>query len=564
MEYPRALPFISHEPALRSAPQKRLLLSFWEREVNIWKLTKPFKPTSEPEDPEDEPGADNRKLVAKVLIKGDANITSATLSDDGELLAVSTITDVKVFYLRPRKPEAGEGLKVSKVEVPASFSFGARSIHISPDRKWLCIIRPDSRIYLARIVDSSSSITIHDKLTQLSRINRKIQKHIILGGLGTYDRTVTQAEFSSDSRILAVSDLAGYVDTFVLSGQEDLSLPATTHTDAALLASPSVSDSDIDSDEDSNPSKLQQIFGQHWSRNPSASSLPRLPSTPVLLSFRPSMTPLTLTNGTHAISTRHNPNPIAHDIPAGEDRLLIVTARSEVYEFEVLKGALSPWSRRNPTASFPEEFRQLLDAARGCVWDVSGGRERVWLYGSSWLWMFDLARDIPPTPPIEPQNGQVDDVDTSKKSKKRKRHGKEVASGAGSSVPDRKLGLGISRTMQKVTHEEVDEIEKVPLGGKDKDAMDIDSDSGADSDSDSGQELALRLRREEDGTNEKGKRKHNHWHTFKYRPILGIVKIGDEGGELGPEVAIVERPIWEANLGPRYFGDQEWEQGSLR
>ena len=54
-----------------------------------------------------------------------------------------------------------------------------------------------------------------------------------------------------------------------------------------------------------------------------------------------------------------------------------------------------------------------------------------------------------------------------------------------------------------------------------------------------------------------------HWHTFKYRPILGIVPLGTaaEGGEGGTgrvEVALVERPLWEMELPARYQGDQEW------
>jgi U3 small nucleolar RNA-associated protein 4 len=35
-----------------------------------------------------------------------------------------------------------------------------------------------------------------------------------------------------------------------------------------------------------------------------------------------------------------------------------------------------------------------------------------------------------------------------------------------------------------------------------------------------------------------------------------------EDGDIGPEVVIVERPIWEVDLVPRYSGDEEWEKGS--
>jgi U3 small nucleolar RNA-associated protein 4 len=147
--------------------------------------------------------------------------------------------------------------------------------------------------------------------------------------------------------------------------------------------------------------------------------------------------------------------------------------------------------------------------------------------------------------------------------KKRKRnHGRENTSGAGSTIPDRELGTGISRKMQRIIHEEVDEMEDIPF--HDKDAMHVDSDADEDQNS-----MLERLRRGNEGeVTRKGVEDSSTgrqwWRTFKYRPILGICVIGEQGSSnTGPEVALVERPIWEADLGPRYFGDQEWEKGSL-
>jgi U3 small nucleolar RNA-associated protein 4 len=542
MENQRQLPFLPQDPTVRSAAKERLLMSFWDREIHIWRLNKP-QSTNGVEELDSE---QSRKLVAKVLIKGEANITSAALSADGNFLAAATTTDIKLFQLKSRTVE-DSGLRITKVPVPSSFSSGARHIEFSPDERWLCIIRPDSRIVLARLLASTSSASLHPQLSKLPRIDRQIEKHILLGGLGSYDRTITQVAFSSDSRILAISDLAGYIDTFVLSGQEDLNqAPPAAVDDAASLEDASDSE---DSDLEDGSAQVKLISGQHWTRNPSAFSLPRLPSAVTILSFRPSTVPLTNGTATHVITTRRNPHPIPHDLPTGEDRLLVVTATGDIFEFEVLKGALSPWSRRNPTTNFPEEFRRIRDQARGCIWDVNAVNERVWIYGAGWLWMFDLSQDLP----HKQINGETS-------SKKRKR-GKESASGAGSMIPDKELGTGISRKMQRIIHEEVDETEDVPF--HDKDTADADSDVD-------GESMALeRLRRgdeEEVVTNGDTKNTTGRpwWRTFKYRPILGICAIGEQGeGDIGPEVAIVERPIWEADLGPRYFGDQEWEKGSL-
>jgi U3 small nucleolar RNA-associated protein 4 len=518
-------------------------MGFWDREIHIWRLTKPSKSTAGTGELDFD---QNRKLVAKVLIKGEANITSAALSADGNLLAAATATDVKLFQLKTRKPGEGGGLKVSKISVPRAFSFGARHIHFSPDERWLCIVRPDSRIVLARLLNASTSTTIHPQLSKLPRIDRKIEKRILLGGLGAYDRTITQTAFSSDSRILAVSDLAGYIDTFVLSGHEDLT-QALPHVDDISSDS---SDSEDEEEEDEDM-KVKLILGQCWKRNPSASSLPKLPAPLTVLSFRPSATPLSNGEVSHAITTRHNPNPIPHDLPTGEDRLLATTATGDIFEFEVLKGSLSPWSRRNPTAHFPEDYRKVRDQARGCIWDVNATRERVWIYGAGWLFMFDLSRDFPHKETGEEGN-----------SKKRKR-GKEKASGAGSTIPDDELGTGMSRKMQRVIHEEVDEVDDIPFHDKDM----VDADSEIDEE-DTAMERLPRGNEEEEiiknGKQKTSSTELQSWSTFKYRPILGMCVIGEqEDGDVGPEVALVERPIWEVDLGPRYFGDQEWEKGSL-
>lgn len=544
-ENQRALPFLSQEPILQSAPSRRLMASWWDREVQIWRLDKQSTAvmSEEVEDTE----KSGRKLVAKILLKGEANITSAVLSTDGSLLAVATNTDIKMFSLRPKPMEDREGLRISKVVLPTSIATGARLLRFSPDGKWLSIIRPDSQIILARISSASStSITVYPQIFKPSRLDRRTSRHILLGGLGTYDRTITQIAFSSDGTLLAVSDLAGYIDTFVLVGVEDL-----TQSMPEEDASSENSDLESDSDEEEE-TKPRLVFGQHWTRNPAASLLPKLPSAPVVLSFRPSNEiPTTVTNGVAPHPTRNTPNPVSHDLPDGEDRLLVVTATSDVFEFEVLKGGLTPWSRKNPTSSFPRDFRKTLDQIRGCIWDVKDSRERIWLYSINSLWMFDLSQDFP--------------ADTSlAQGQKRKRGAKEHPSGAGGHVQEDKLNTGISRKMQKRSGEEADgqghEEEIIIHSSPSPSDMDIDPNSDIE-------DISTLEPLPQNSSEIDIKPNNDHpqkwfWKTFKYRPILGIVEIG-EGDEFGPEVALVERPGFETLLPDRYHGDQEWREKEI-
>ena len=83
---------------------------------------------------------------------------------------------------------------------------------------------------------------------KLKRVKREIPNHLRLGGLGSYDRHVTHVSFSPDSRLLAVADLAGYVDTWTLGSDAS---QQNGHANGAAETSEESSDSDSSSDEES-------------------------------------------------------------------------------------------------------------------------------------------------------------------------------------------------------------------------------------------------------------------------------------------------------------------------
>jgi U3 small nucleolar RNA-associated protein 4 len=592
LEYQRMLPCLPQEPAVQSAPKKRLLMSWWDREIYIWRINKTSKSRREASDSdsEAEQHRQHRKLVAKVVVKGEANISSASITSEGSLLAVSTSAEIKIFRLSLQRSINSDTLRVKKLEFDARLSAkGAKLLQFSPDGHWLGIVRRDNRVITARVVDDgTSSFKIHSTLSELARLGREMEKRVLHGGLGAYDRTVTRIAFSSDSRILAVSDLAGFIDTWVLEGHENLA-PTTNNDNVAHDTSlpPSSDRSDSEDEEEKQPIN---VLGQHWIRNPSASLLPRLPSAAVVLCFRPSVTAASeALSGALAIlhPTRKNPYLHSNNLPQGDDRLMVVTASRGVMEFKVMQGALSAWSRRNPTSSFPEEFNRLRDQAMGCMWDIGKSKERLWLYGSSWMWMFDLSRDLHVNAPVQNVltnghvNGNISNIIQPRPNKRQKMNNgskvgaedlKKATSGAGGRVPDYELGTGISRRHQNIFHE----------GGKVRDTITdhrrrpFDMDLG-DSDEQVGRDgidsALKRLRRGEDATLTNGDEQlakrgdvENEtsprcWHTYKYRPILGVVPIGN--GEAGLEIALVERPTWEMDLPPRYYGDQDWEKPGL-
>ena len=537
------------------------------------------------------------------------------MSSNGSLLAVSTISEIKIFHLRASRHPNKEGLKVHKIEAPTCVTAqGSKLVQFSPDMKWLLAIRNDNSIYVHRVVsvpDSISKPRILDKAIVLPRLRRDhATPKSRTGTYGGYSRSIIRAAWSSDSRILVVGDLSGTLDSWVIEGYEDLMLADdnAVQTPKRNLTSDDDDgdDSDDDSDEESNP---VVVFGQHWIRNSHAGGLPRLPSFPLILSFRPARSPLPLAiaNGhTTVHPTRHNPHAHSHDLPKGEDRLLAVTSLHQVYEFHVLEGRLSDWSRRNPPSGFPHNFKVVRDRAMDCIWAIGGERERVWLYGSTWLWMFDLSMDLPIEPrPLEEGSQPNGDSELTRTSQKRKRQlrrqeqGELIkhSSGAGSRMPDEDITLGVGSKVRKTIGAEESGGQWISLETREARTGDQDDENYSSDEASKGMSGLTRLRRasasdfrdsNHDGGDDvmAGEASSNgditvertrqegpcYWHTYKYRPILGIVPLGQEDGgvttnggnvyasEPVVEVALVERPMWDMDLPPRYHGDQEWER----
>ena len=517
-----------------------------------------------------------------MALQGDENITSASITRDGALLAVSTANEVKLFQLTDPKPASGSSLRIRKLELPPTA--GARLVRLAQNGKWLAIITATNDVYLGRLVSSEDAIERPRVLRPLVRLHRlsrdNKQRDSLNRPLGGYNRSISYAEFSDDGVVFATADLAGYVDTWVVEGHEDSTAPEVDINQSLLAPA----EDDESEDEEDIPTERVTFLGQRWIRNPSGHLLPRLDSAPLLLSFQPGLEGSTRLepNGNPAVHpTRHNPHPHSHDLPSTEHNLLLVSAEHQLYHFEVLTGRLSEWSRRNPISTYPSQFRLLDNPTKGCTWDITENRQRVWLYGEKWLFMFDLAHDLP-------LPGSVD-VSTLANSiedkgmpmlKKRKRASikdlpRKTNSGAGGAAPDeetivtklRKFNSGPSDGSPTSTWIDLHNAS----GGAESDENTEDKQQaltsirrsagrgGASSTSQTlvnGDSLSGEKNGEESKEDVDRKRSSEPWwHTFKYRPILGMVSVGEKGQS--HEVVLVERPSWDLDLGPRFVSSHE-------
>lgn len=511
---------------ISSAPKARFIVSWWEREVHIWVLRKPATELLNSAGDNFDINQ-NKKLLKTIVVKGDLNIASATINDQGTLLVVSTATDVKAFRLEHNDPVKPSDVKLTTLDLPEKLTvLGATQILLSPDGHWLCVIQEGTQVLMAHIDAAEGSFTPY--VSKLPRLRRQIPRYIQNGGMGNYERNITQAAFAPDSKMLAVADLAGYTDTWVLRGNGEKQLNGDDK-DASDDAS-SESESDDDSSEEEGDATRN--MEKRWIRNPSAKLLPKLPSAPVVLSF------------SDDVPTTSTGNEDRED-RVKDYNLVAVTSSWNILAFHPLQGSLTSWTRRHPRKALPAPVLDLMDLAKGAFWQGS----RFWVYGVSFLLMLDMAQDLVKQPSeneaatgLEVQHGT-----------KRKRIGPN--SGAGSLITQSNL---VPHRVGKYVGDKWEVVDTSVTSPQDDDSNSDDEMPDAQD----GELTQLRnvyggkAKISDDG--ETNAQRKSWWITYKYRPVLGIVPLNEVDQPL--EVALVERPTWDVEMPERYYVGEEWER----
>lgn len=445
--------------------------------MSIWRITKSI-------------GNQSHRLMTRISLKGEENISQASINSSGSLLAVSTSAELKIFSLLSNEILGRETISVQKLISTKELS--GRLVQFSPDGQWLVVITHSNDVCIldvARVIDDES-VSTFKKLRRVRRTNFTSSS-----SLQGYKSTINRIAFSPDSRALVISDLHGHLDSWIL--QDLLALKPTN----GQSAHDSSSSSSEDSDKDSNTS----VPCAAWKLNPASQKLPKVESPALILSFRNSWA---------------GSQPQTQDLTAYT--LFVLTSQHNLWEFDLKSGSLTDWSRRNPTSSLPEDFRMLKSRAKGSFWGFNG---YWWIYGTNWLFGLDTTVDH-----TGERSKKHPNLISSDHPKKRKRG----ADGAGDKIKRSELpGM--------VAPEGFDENAQVQVTASEE-RMDMDSED------ESGITLVEGIR-EGQIINRGGEGKATWFLTHKYTPIVGIVplKTGDN-----VEVVLIERPIWDLDLPPRF------------
>lgn len=351
---------------------------------------------------------------------------------------------------------------------------------------------------------------------QVSKKEKK-KRRVEDGSLDGYEKTINRVAFSSESNVFAIADLGGWLDTFVF------------------------------------------VDGK-WTSNTQGATLPKLSSALVVLEFRPVISPSAAPP--NLMITENGLEEVVPEKPTTEDRLLAITAKDHhILEFHVLQGRLSDWSRRNPPAEkLPHGFCVQKDRATGVVWEVSAEKERIWVWASSWVWMFDLRQNLPTL-----EGGEAE-VEAAGGKRKREVIGRTPVRFAdkGESGAGDKVLAGQSRgliAMPKKTGKPSTSISDDD--DDDEDMLDLVHDNSSHTDDDED---------DEESTKATGKpswkqagydaRNKPYWKTNRYRNLMAFLPIkgkeiivGRNGGHKTDkvEIVVVERPIWDIEMPPRFY-----------
>lgn len=599
---------ISHIP---QTPQvvgaQRWLVTWADNVVTIWTIKAHVDEGNSFFEPRQQ---DMYKTVGRLILKD--SITSLALSKCGKFLLVITATKSKAFYLKENAMKSSTDLlKIEGVSLPKYLENRTiRIAEISPDSGWLFFVDAENRLRLSRIhwdIGDNSGPHLSSEVLELERKSASSYgpQNWLNGTWGAYSRTVSRVVFSNNSRVIAMSDLSGALEAWMLTRQS-INAPQNEGL-------PVDSDSEMDVSWDlrrmkkSTPPKMLQDNAAIWRAHSLEHRLPQLSAPVSVMSFRPcgvksleAKDGKTQRNGAIASDALHD----EHEHGLLEDTLVVLTSLHELYEFDLVLGKLTDWSKRNPPAHLPEDFKLQRDRAVGCVWQVATNSPKrepcsvIWFYSASWLCMFDISKDcaVKREASLKKIHGQfVNGSSLATKKRKRGTNGDmhettsirnadlssedQQDSGAGSRVHEHELTDAVSLATVHSLKRDTSPVEDsyippsngrqihLPSQEQSKSLRVFHDDEPSGSVSGTLRESGTVHRHTDDipgptdGKNQTNKNRvevqqQQFYLTTRYRNIIGIIPMGQRSNEgLGNgdtdailEVAIVERPLWEADL----------------
>lgn len=174
--------------------KSKIIIMWQDQTVKIWKISSTT----------DEPNSNNHKLIGKLSLADDENITSVSVNEDASLLAVSTLTSVKFFKLNQSSSKKLNVVKIRDSEFDDIIQ-GAKKVELYNNK--LCLmLTPDDELYRFKITD--------EKIELEDEINLPLSSDAS-NSLG-YSNSIKTFTISPNFKAVAISRFNGSIEILSL------------------------------------------------------------------------------------------------------------------------------------------------------------------------------------------------------------------------------------------------------------------------------------------------------------------------------------------------------------
>ncbi|ODQ66378.1 WD40 repeat-like protein [Nadsonia fulvescens var. elongata DSM 6958] len=217
----RKIPITKQKPCVSVTPEPRLLMMWADQTVKIWQIDTYVEENEETDEYK------GKKLVCKITLSSDENITHAELSPNGSYVAISTLSETKVFQLDPT--EDGKALRVTKLEIEDLLDVGARVSKFDNDSEVLFVVTPDNEVIACNVLDAlraaekENDMMADDEETEENNSNL-VELDVPVHSSGKSKvaniNNISLITISKSNKYLAIATQYGWIDIFDISTPE--------------------------------------------------------------------------------------------------------------------------------------------------------------------------------------------------------------------------------------------------------------------------------------------------------------------------------------------------------
>ncbi|ODV95860.1 hypothetical protein PACTADRAFT_49302 [Pachysolen tannophilus NRRL Y-2460] len=220
----RKLPITLQDPNIIVNLSNRYVIMWQDQTIKIWKILSDIQ---------------NKKLVSKLTLADDSNITSVAISANGKFLAVGRLTGIKIFKLTETTDERNQiHLKVNRIESKLLENFNSRYLTFTP-KDLLLIVSADNELISFKVNINANEG--EDDVGEIEFINDnqdvieyELPEELVTKSKLSHIQNINNLKISENGSQVAISRLNGSVEIVDLDNTESYRLVKLSSAATAL------------------------------------------------------------------------------------------------------------------------------------------------------------------------------------------------------------------------------------------------------------------------------------------------------------------------------------------